>query len=68
MDVPEPGHEICAPKVDLSDIACFDGAAVGANVADAAVFDQDRCAWNSSRLNAVDQRRVGEESAHRGTT
>src|SRR5580704_10766250 len=64
VHIPQSGHQITAPEIDLQGIAGVDLVAVVTNFADAAILDKDRCPLNRLRMNAVDQRCVGQERAH----
>ena len=66
VDVPQSGHQGGAVQVDLGSVAVIRFAAVGSDLADAAILDHHRCARKCLRTNAINEGRIGQKGSHWG--
>ena len=64
VDVPQSGHQVGAPEVDRGGAICRGRAAVGADLANTSILDQDRCTFDRFGLDAVYERGIREEGSH----
>src|SRR5687767_14388417 len=64
VHVPQPRHEIRAFEVDHLRVADGGLPAVGEDLADTAVLDDDARVRSGRRIDAIDQRRVDQYGSH----